>query len=265
MKKTLSLLALAAFAAATVHAAPPVARDLAKSYGIDVGRSDWWYSLGGSSYPDSNWRDEDPELWGTLQSQARLNASDPAASIVKLADLGGGIGNGPITSGQSIYFLGAGTLGVVADNPLAGVRTVFLQLSMGEYYGQSFLDGVMPQLQIRVSGEADPILIDLQPGFHGRLEAVDDGTFNTPDGPKPNFLNLWGFQWDLPALYTNISEIAVSFSALPHVALYQVQLDQSSTFYSDSVFTFIPEPATYALILGAGVLGLIAVRRRRRR
>jgi hypothetical protein len=121
----------------------------------------------------------------------------------------------------------------VADpTPLGGVKTVVLQMQIGEVEGYDFVSpGGAPAL--KVNGETvgraslSPVLINrFQSGtFYSEVTELDE----------PVFVNTWGFQWDVSSL-GSISSLGIDFSAVTHAQIYAVRLDQSDVAQSGAVF-----------------------------
>jgi hypothetical protein len=116
--------------------------------------------------------------------------------------------------------------------PLGGVKTVVLQMQIGEVEGYDFVSpGGAPAL--KVNGETvgraslSPVLLNrFQSGtFYSDVTKLDE----------PVFVNTWGFQWDVSSL-GSISSLGIDFSAVTHAQIYAVRLDQSDVAQSGAVF-----------------------------
>lgn len=159
----------------------------------------------------------------------------------QLQRLAGGGGGGPFPATESLYFgsnrqipneLG-GTLRIADETPVPSVRTVTLQIQIGQADGYDFQSpNGLPVLK---SNGQSASLASRTPVLIGR---IDYGTFPNPQtgADEPLYLNTWGFQWDVSALGT-ITSIQIDFSAVTHAQIYAMRLDQSSTAYTSSVFT----------------------------
>lgn len=295
MKHLLGLLALSFIIAATASAQqlPSIfTRDLSGRLQGGQRQVDLWYWLSRSyvydegnpddgvppkTYGDLAWDKAKPEGgWLTAPSQDNRDPDDgphdpnlitngPLAQLAKLSNAGDGAGF--YFASNSVYSRsGSSELEVLAETPLVdGVlayqtRTIILQMVIGENDGNTFVGNELPQLEITHAGGKS--VIDLEEGFFGVIANESIGKFR-PDGAPGEvdlYNNLWAFQWNIRDSfnYTDISSISVSFGLVTHTSLYEVQLDRSSIGYD----YFVPEPATYALILGGSVLGLVALRRR---
>jgi hypothetical protein len=160
------------------------------------------------------------------------------AELQRLA--GGTTTGGPFPAEESLYFgsfrqipndLG-GTLRVADGTPVSGVKTVVLQIQIGEAEGYDFLSpGGAPVLKVNSEtvGRAS-----LPPVLISRFQS---GTFESPETglDEPVFVNTWGFQWDVSSL-SPISSLGIDFSAVTHAQIYAVRLDQSDVAQSGAVF-----------------------------
>ena len=165
-------------------------------------------------------------------------------------------GGGPFPSSESIYFgnyaqstnaLG-GTLGVRDLTPISGVRTIVLQVQIGEVLGYDFFDpSGYPGLRINGSSELTPTTF--VPALVNRYQ---NGTFESPEtGDEPLYINTWAFQWNL-AEGTIVSSFQVEFSAVTHAQVYAMQLDQSSVLQPQQIFAANePAPQIQLISLGA--------------
>lgn len=211
--------------------AQPVSPDLAGATSYDG-----WTSLSRYTYPGF------PSFPGTADWPRPLAPLAPGsgdAEITRLAPAAGGTG-GAYPAEESLYFgsflqipnaLG-GTLRVGDPTPLGGVKTVVLQIQIGEVEGYDFVSpGGAPAL--KVNGETvgrasfPPVLIN----------RFQSGTFPSPetDLDEPVFVNTWGFQWDVSSLGP-ISSLGIDFSPVTHAQIYAVRLDQSDAIQSGAVF-----------------------------
>jgi hypothetical protein len=200
-------------------------------YGQFPGNSNWPQAIG-SNVETSG----DSEL-------IRIAGSSPA-------------GGGPFPSLESIYFgnfaqstnaLG-GTLGIRDFTPVSGVRTIVLQIQIGEVLGYDFYDpSGYPVLQINNAGGQLPTTF--VPVLVNRYQ---NGTFTSPEsGEEPLYINTWAFQWNL-AEGAAVSSFQIEFSAVTHAQIYAMQLDQSSVLQPQQIFAANdPAPQIQLISLGA--------------
>jgi len=150
----------------------------------------------------------------------------------------------------------AGTLGVTDSTIVSGLKTVVFQVETGESMGYDFYNGVLPTLSYNGGSQA------LAATFSDKLVQAPNGTFDSPVGPQPLYVNLWALQWDLSSIVDPITSLNMGFNGVTHSQVFGLQLDQSSTAYSSAVFAApVPEPASMAALS----LGALALIRRKRR
>ena len=208
---------------------------------------DGWTSLSRYTYRDF------PGFPGTSDWPRPLAPLAPGsgdAEITRLAPATDGTG-GAYPAEESLYFFSflqipnalGGTLRVADPTPLGGVKTVVLQMQIGEVEGFDFVSpGGAPML--KVNGETvgraslSPVLINrFQSGtFYSEVTELDE----------PVFVNTWGFQWDVSSLGP-MSSLEIDFSAVTHAQIYAVRLDQSDVAQSGVVF--IPR---FLVLVGMG-------------
>ena len=184
-----------------------------------------------------------PGFPGTLTWPRAIDSAAPGsgdAEITRLAIGADGTG-GAYPAEETLYFFSfqqvpnalGGTLRVADTTPLEGVKTVVLQIQIGEAEGYDFFSpGGAPVL--KVNGEtAGPV--PLAPMLISRFQS---GTFESPETglDEPVFVKTWGFQWDVSSLGI-INSLQIDFSAVTHAQIYEVRLDQSDVAQSRSVFT----------------------------
>lgn len=201
-------------------------------------------------------------MWSPVASQS--GGGD--AQLVKVAN---GSGGGPYFASASIYYGGmssninfqGGTLMVRDLTPVAGVRSVVFQVSIGEAWTYDFYDHVLPALTLTLGdgGTVELAVAD----YTAVLDKFYNGTMAMPSGDEPVYINTYALQWDLSA-YVDIASFDISFEGVQHAQLYGLRLDQSDFLNSASV---IPEPNACVLTaVGAGLtLVLVWWHRRRRR
>lgn len=145
----------------------------------------------------------------------------------------------PVLGGESIYFFAftqeandfGSTLRVADASPVAGVRTITLQVQMGEALGYGFFEpSGYPKLKI--NGQEGGV----SPAYTVILDTYQNGTFDSPiTGEEPVYVRIWGFQWDIDE-GVGVSQLAIDFSAVTHAQVYEVQLDQTDALQSSPVF-----------------------------
>lgn len=210
----------------------------------------------------------------------------------------GGSGFGPMPSGGSLYGISfsnnynarGGTLGVFEANPVSNLDRISLQIQIGSANGYDFyepdvsgvtgLDGA-PEFWGGASGRplgeltnfeswspvlvltfADGSTLDVVADTAAILAKGENGTIPMPTGPggqmvdEAVIINLYGFEWDLSDIAGEIASFVITWDVVEHSQSYAVRLDQGGNV--------IPEPSTYALLIGGGVAALVAIRRQRR-
>jgi hypothetical protein len=171
----------------------------------------------------------------------------------------GTLGGGPFPSTSSLYFgsfdvtanISGGRVGVNDATPLANVANVVFQIQIGEATGFDFFNGVKPVLNYN-GGSQGLVATNLV-----LLEQVQNGTFETPVGPQPIYINTYLLQWDTTALGP-ITSLSVSANGVQHSQIYQLRLDQSDVFIN------VPEPAS-ATLAGMALLGVVGLVWKKRR
>lgn len=209
--------------------------------------------------------DAQTDLWGagSLTAQANPNygsfpgtgnwpgpIQSPTGGDAYLLKLSNGPGGGPFPSGSGIYYGGfdtglnvsGGTLAVEDATPVAGVKTVAFQIQIGQAYGYDLKDNDPSKVTLVVTTDTGEVTLDSQ-SYAGVLNRFYNGSVPMPTGPggamEPQdiYVNLWGMQWDLSTITSNILSYQVRFTGVQHASLGQLQLDQSSTAYGlTSVF-----------------------------
>ena len=211
--------------------AQPVNPDLAGATSYDG-----WTSLSRYTYRDfPGW----PGTSDWPRPLAPLAPGSGDAEITRLASAADRTG-GAYPAEESLYFFSfqqipnalGGTLRVADPTPLGGVKTVVLQMQIGEVEGYDFVSpGGAPAL--KVNGETVG-RASLSPVLINRFQS---GTFLSPETEldEPVFVNTWGFQWDVSSLGP-ISSLEIDFSVVTHAQIYAVRLDQSDVAQSGAVF-----------------------------
>lgn len=149
-------------------------------------------------------------------------------------------GAGPFLSSSSIYFgsfaqipnaLG-GTLRISDSSPLAGLRTVLLQIQIGEAVGYDFRQpSGYPVLKI--NGTTNVIAPSFPRYLLGHFQS---GVFPSPETnqDEPVYVNTWIFQWNL-AEGVNVSSLEIDFSCVTHAQVYELQLDQAAAAFTTQI------------------------------
>jgi hypothetical protein len=169
---------------------------------------------------------------GSWPSGISSNAPQTGAQLVKIT--------GEAYPGtESIYFpsmnlnqneLG-GTLAIQDSAPLAGVRTIVLQVKIGEGLLHDFhTPNGYPVLKINQGGAS------IEPTFSTKLNPVLYSYYELSETEEyPIYINTWAFQWNLdPA--DAIQSFQIEFSAVTHAQVYALQLDQTSVLQPQQVF-----------------------------
>ena len=150
-----------------------------------------------------------------------------------------GISVGPYPAWESIYFpsttlneneLG-GTLAITDRTPLNGVRTIVLQVKIGESLLHDFhTPNGYPAIKINQMGSY------IEPTFSTRMKQIPNGSYELSETEEyPIYINTWAFQWNLdPA--DAIQSFQIEFSAVTHAQVYALQLDQTSVLQPQQVF-----------------------------
>ena len=184
---------------------------------------DGWVNMNNSNSDFSNWP----------TTPAESNASNSGdAKLVRVS-------GSAIFASESLYFLSyqqvtnafGGTLRVSDPTPVAGVKTITLQVEIGEAVGYGFQrPGGYPVLKI--NGQP----ATYAPAHAMLLNRYDNGEFESPEtGWEPVYVKTLGYQWDVSNLGP-INSLQIDFSAVTHAQIYEVRLDQSDVAQSGAVF-----------------------------
>jgi hypothetical protein len=189
---------------------------------------------GFGSFPGSSpWLNPDKSV--KKAGSNALNSGD--AEIVRIS--GGEDGGGPIFLSESLYFgsfvqvpnaLG-GTLSISDSTPVAGVKTITLQVEIGEAVGYGFKSpGGYPILKVNGQPAA------YAPSHSVLLNRYQNGTFESPEtGQEPIYVKTVGYQWNV-ASFLPVDSIQIEFSAVTHSQIYEIRLDQTDVLQSQAVF-----------------------------
>jgi hypothetical protein len=154
-------------------------------------------------------------------------------------------------SDESLYFGSweqipnafGGTLRVRDQTPLSGVRTIVLQIQIGEAEGYDFQDPTgWPVLKLNGSDSS------IAPNHTTLLDQYLEGFYDSPEtGEEPLYINTYAFEWNLSSNSTN--SIFIDFSAVNHARIYSMRLDQSTAVLTQSIFDSAPAaPPTLRLV-----------------
>ena len=196
---------------------------------------DGWSNMNRIGFPNY------PDYPGSSVWSQPMGSNMAASGDAELQRLSGGATTGgPFPAEEALYFgsfrqipndLG-GSLRVEDRTTVSGVKSVVLQIQIGEAEGYDFHSpNGAPALKIngQTTGRSSmtPVLIN----------SYQNGTFPSPETglDEPVYVNTWGFQWDVSSLGT-ITSIQIDFSAVTHAQIYAMRLDQSSQAYATSVF-----------------------------
>lgn len=174
-----------------------------------------------------------PGFSGWPETPAESNASGSGnAQLVRAAGT-------PIFSSESLYFSSytqeantlGGTLLVSDDSPVFGVKTITLQIEIGEALGYGFVEpSGSPSL--KVNGAA----VSYAPSYSEVIDAYQNGIYESPvTGEEPIYVKTWAFQWNIGNV-GSINSIQIEFSAVTHATIYSMRLDQTSVLQSNNVF-----------------------------
>jgi hypothetical protein len=224
-------------------------------------RSEGWDNLRNSVISGAGNHPGTAAWTSSIASQTGDNAG--SSSITKIAN---GTGGGPYIGGSSLYFGGfssvvnnfGGTVGVstTGTGVLSGVQTLVFQVDIGAPWGYDFHDLVAPTLSYTTN---EGTVNGVTASFISLYGQVQNGTFATPGGDQPVYINSYALQFDLSGVEDPITEFTISINGVQHSQIYGMGLQQSDQAYSVSVLP-VPEPST-ALLGALGALGLLRRRR----
>lgn len=187
------------------------------------------------------------------RNPAGSNASGSGdADLVRVA---GGQDGGPVFLSESLYFgsyiqeanaLG-GTLRVSEPTPVSGVKTITLQVQIGEAIGYGFVHPNGAPL-LKINGASTTYT----PTYSKVVNMYQNGVYDSPEtGEEPVYVKTWAYQWNVGNLGA-ISSIQIDFSAVTHAQIYAMRLDQTSVLQSNNVFD-AASPAPVLSLSGTGL------------
>lgn len=155
-------------------------------------------------------------------------------------------GTGGYPSSAAIYnFTTPGSFLLSNSSPLSDLETLVFQLDMGEGIGFFTSDPVL-----NYNGGSQGLVA-------GLTKEVIGGYVVSNPGDPPFFSTNYAFQWDLTSIVDPITSYTIEWSTNQHVTLYEINLDSGDTFSQ-----VIPEPSTYAAMVGILALAVVCMRRR---
>lgn len=212
----------------------------APQFGSGSSVFDGWVNMYGASYPGISGSFPGASVWTASAGSNQLGSGD--ADLNKLS-------GAAFFASDSLYLgsftqvpnaIGA-TFQVRDQTPLAGVRTIVLQIQIGEAVGYDFYDP-----------DGWPVLkwnggnVSISPNFTTLLDRFEYGTFESPEsGEEPLYVNTYAFEWHLGSNAT--TSVAIDFSAVTHAQIYAMRLDQSTAVLTQSVFGYSPPSQPPAL------------------
>jgi hypothetical protein len=175
----------------------------------------------------------DFDEWPTAPAES--NAPGSGDAQLELVD---GTGT-PFFATESLYFLSyqqvanalGGTLFISDPTPVAGVKSIALQVEIGEALGYGFQSpGGYPVL--KVNGQP----ATYAPAYAVLLNRYQNGTYDSPEtGEEPVYVKTLGYQWNLEGVGT-VHSIEIEFSAVTHAQIYEIRLDQTDVPQSGAAF-----------------------------
>jgi hypothetical protein len=204
---------------------------------------------------------------GNTPWPAPIRATDGSTNSTLNRVSGSPTGGGPFLATDSIYFgsfsqvtntLG-GTLRLSNSVSLTNIKTLVLQIQIGEAIGYDFFEPTgLPKLTLNSSTN-----LNLNATYTNLVNRFQNGTFPSPEtgNDEPVWINTLAFQWNITNIGT-IDNYAVDFSAVTHAQVYALRWDSTSALQNTPV---IPEPSTLGLLVVAGVgfAGYILRKRKR--
>jgi hypothetical protein len=203
---------------------------------------DGWVNMYAATFPGISGGFPGSSAWSASAGSNQIGSGD--AELNKLS-------GSAFFATESLYFGSlvqvpnavGGTLRVRDQTPLSGVRTIVLQIQIGQAVGYDFHDpSGWPVLKLNGGNASVPA------NFRTTLDQYQSGTFESPEtGEEPLYVKTYAFQWNLGANAT--ASFAIDFSATTHAQIYAMRLDQSTATFSQSVFASAPpSPPTMKVV-----------------
>lgn len=197
---------------------------------------------------------------GTSTWTANISSQSGSNGDAYLSKVSNGAGGGPYTATGSIYYGGysstvnynGGTL-AVTSTAIADLANVVFQIEIGEAWTYDFYNHELPALTYYIGENAYTLAATVSLMTNQEYA----GTVPMPSGDEDVYINTYLLQWDFTGI-ENVDSLEITFTGVQHAQLYALQLDQGTTF------SVVPEPSTYALILGGVAFAGVAFGRRRR-
>lgn len=193
------------------------------------------FTVGGTNSFDGwvNMSGENPDFseWPTAPAGSNASGSGDA-QLVRVS-------GSPMFATESLYFLSyeqvanapGGTLRVADPTPVAGVKTIALQVEIGEALGYGFQSPEGYPV-LKVNGQS----ASYEPAYAVLLNRYQNGTFNSPEtGEEPVYVKTLGYQWNVENIGP-VTSIEIEFSAVTHAQIYEIRLDQTDTPHNGTVF-----------------------------
>lgn len=213
---------------------------------------DGWSNLNATNYPGYG------SFPGFTGWPGPIGSNLSGSGDADLNRVSGSAGGGPFLSSGSVYFGSftalanayGGTLSVTDTTAQANVENIVFQIEIGEATGFDFFNDALPVLSYNSGSQ------NLAADLSGIINRFQDGTFLNPDTNQnePVWVNTYLLQWDVSSI-AGITDFEISFDAVQHSQVYNLQLDQSDDYQALNV-NFIPEPASI-LLLAAGSMALL--------
>lgn len=213
-----------------------------------TGSYDGWANINMANFPGY------PGFSGSASWPAPIGSNTSGSGDAELQRVAGGSTGGPFPATDSLYFgsftqvpndLG-GTVRVADATPVAGVKTIVLQVQIGEAVGYDFHEPT-GQPVLRINGQPTAFA-SMQPVL---IDHYQNGTYFSPETEQeePVYVNTWGLQWDASQLGP-VGSFHIEFSGVTHSQVYAIRLDQSTAVHTASVFGPVTAPSVVLRAVG---------------